>query len=351
MGVAIFIFGQAILALLLFVGIIWGALKLIDKSARPDANGPAHMLILALGALTFVGSLVMGGQLKSGGTTVTASNWEKRYCSNAGEEIYKTVENVRGVYYQQPGVVHSGSRFHENDGDHRAYLERPARLYDFYEVKRNPNELVERHEVINRKILSKRQDAPTARYAFTWSPISTEQDSKAGVHGQELEVFDRETGEVLGRRVLYYYAPLHQSQPHGMPVPVCPEAQLQPDIRYIDGQIRDSYQFVSRVLKPPAPSPEERARLYDLFKGSGSRSKKCLGYAWIGDGVKPGELTLSRIGQDLHIKIAATGDSLTCRDHFFSAPSPSRFAPLRFADGGVITAEEFREFFPHAGPR
>jgi hypothetical protein len=351
MGVLIFIIVQSILALALFAGIIYGAVKFIDQTARPEAKDQATVIVFALGGLTCIGSLIMAFQFTGTSATITTLNWEKHYCDNASEIIYKTVENVRGVYYLPPNIGHDGNRFHQNDGDHRAYLARPGRLYEFFEVRRNPSELVEHFEVNDNKVVSKRQDAPTARYAFTWSPITTEQDSKVGVYGEELEVFDRETGEVLGRRTLFYYAPAHQSQPYGMPIPVCPQTPLKPDIGFVNGQPQDSYQFVSRILKPPALSPEDRARIYDLFKGSGNRSKRCIGYAWIGDGVKPEELAFSRTGQDLHIKIAATGDSLTCREYFFSGSSSSKYAPLRFADGSAITTEEFRNHFPPTSTR
>lgn len=341
MGIAIIIYGQVILTLVLFLGVVIGGCKLIGFAARPGTASVASSIVIVLGVMTLLGSAVLGNQLKNGGSTLTASNWENRYCGTAGEEIFKTVDNVRGVYYRPPSNAHSYSRFHENDGDPRAYLSRPDRAYDFFEVKRNPNELLERHELKDAKIAFSRQDLPTARYAFTWSPITSRQEIQAGVRGEELEVFDRETGEVLGRRVLFAYAPSSGSQPLGTPLPVCPRSILGPELGFLDGQPRDSYKFVAKILKPPVRAGGSEAADYDLYRGSGYQRKSCVGYIRIGREISPSDLSFQQIGHDLHIKIRSTEDVLNCEMKASAARGPDPYAPFKFADGHVMPSRDF----------
>jgi hypothetical protein len=108
---------------------------------------------------------------------------------------------------------------------------------------------------------------------------------------------------------------------------------------YIDGQPRDSYHFVSRVLKPPALSPQEYARLYDLFPGSGSRTKQCvIGFVRVGEGVKLEDLMFEKRGEDLAVWIAATGDSLVCKRYFFSSAGGSdKSYRIRSADSWLLS--------------
>lgn len=339
MGIAVWLVGQAVVGLVLMIAIGVGGYMFIGRAGRPEARDTGQLLVLALMGAVAVGAFMWGVQLDSR-DRASSWSWEERYCGEAGEVIFRTVDNVRGVYYEQPSSQMSGGRFHSGDGTAKAYVDPPERRYEFVESRRSADALLERHELNDGKIVASRHDAPSARYGFTWTQIGSIKDANAGVHGEEMEVFDIQTREVLARRVLYYYEPRGgRSTGYGVPVSVCPPLPVAPG--YIDGQPRDSYHFVSRVLKPPALSPEEYARLYDLFPGSGSRTKQCvIGFVRVGEGVKPEDLRFERQGKNLAVWIAATGDSVVCKEYFFSLSSEGgsdKSHRIRSADGWLIS--------------
>ncbi|MCC6209997.1 MAG: hypothetical protein IT513_03025 [Burkholderiales bacterium] len=322
-----------------------GGSFLLRKIARPEALDTSLALVWILMCAVVVAAFAWGSQLETG-SGPTLAGWEQRYCGeDAGESIYRSVENINGVFYLAPALGARHGHFHTDDGRAEKFLRRPDRRYDFLEVRMAADRLVERHELKDGKIASTRTDVPTARYAFTWTPLESMEEANAGIYGEELEVFDRETREVLGRRVLYYRDPSRRgTAAYGAPMPVCPQGILATDPTYIDGQPRDSYDFVSRVLKPVALTAEENAKFFDLRRGGGRRSKQCVGgYVWIGEGIEPKDLSFARQGKDLTITISdGSGDELRCQDYFFSETGGSRSYRLRFAGRALISEEELR---------
>jgi hypothetical protein len=342
MGIAILVVGQALFGIACIVGIGVGGYLLLGRLARPEARDTGQLMVWALMGATVIASFVWGFQLETRNSQTF--DWEKRYCAGeAGETIYRSVENVNGVFYLAPTLDPVHGHFHSEDGRPDSFLRRPERRYNFLEARIAADQLVQRHELKDGKTISIRADAPTARYAFTWTPLESIEESNAGIHGEELEVFDRETREVLGRRVLYYRDSQHRATAYGAPLPVCPQGILRTDPAYIDGQPRDSYDFVARVLKPVALTPDESAKFFDLRRGGGRRSKECVGgYVWIGEGIRPEDLSFEQRGQDLIMIVTGTRDELWCGSYFFSSGGGSRSYRLRFADGGLMTDEELR---------
>lgn len=337
------VIAQALFGIACIVGIGVGGFYLVGRLARSGARESGQLLVFALMGAVAIAAFVWGFQLETrrGAGTI---DWEKRYCAgDAGEKIYRTVEDVKGVFYLAPLLDPAHGHFHSDDGRPESFLRRPGRRYDFVEARTAAGQLVERHELRDGKTVSTRTDSPTARYAFTWTPLASIEEANAGIHGEELEVFDRETRDVLGRRVLYYRDSKRQAAAYGAPLPVCPQGILPTDPAYIDGQPRDSYDFVSRVVKPPALTAEESTKYFDLRRGGGRRSKECVGgYVWIGEGIKPEDLSFAQRGRDLIMIITGTRDELWCGSYFFSGGGGSKSYRLRFADGGLISEEELR---------
>lgn len=342
MGIAIAIIGYTVVGIACLIGIAVGGYWLLGRVARPEARDTAQLLVWALMAVVAVTAFAWGIQMEAR-TSEPWQSWEARYCGEAGETIYRTVENVTGVFYEAPAQRPTGGHFHSDETRPEKYLGRPERRYDFFEARFGTEALVQRHEFADGKIVSSRRDAPTARYAFTWTPLESIEAGNTGVHGEELEIYDRETREVLARRVLYYnQSPQRSAAAYGMPLPVCPQVKLRTDPAYIDNQPRDSYDFVARVLKPPALKPED-AHHFSLMRGGGRRVKECVGgYVWIGEGLAPKDLSFEQQGQDLLMTVTGTGDALLCKSYFFSSGGPGKEYRIRFADGGLISGEELR---------
>ena len=165
---------------------------------------------------------------------------------------------------------------------------------------------------------------------------------KDGVAGEELEIYDRETREVLARRIFYYYQSSRRQVAYGAPIPVCPQIKLPKDPAYIGGQPRNSYEFVARVLKPPSAWPDD-ARDFALVRGGGRQVKECAGgYVWIGPGLAATDLAFARQDQNLIVTVAGSSDSLLCRGYFSSGGGPGMAYRLRFFDSGPFSDDELR---------
>ncbi len=254
MGIAIaFVFVTIVGVALLAVGGA-GAFAIVGRFARPEVRGVARCLVIAVMMTALLFAALLGPQIagQAGVTSAVAPTelWRQR-CEEAGETIYRTIENVPGIYYEAYSLAwgRPGGRFHSDEGRPELFLRRADGVgYDFVENRSRSDSLVERYLYRDGKLVVSRHDAPSARYGYTWNSLNSFEEADSGIYGEEIEIFDVVTREVLARRVLYYYDPKAKPVPHGQPVPICPE--LPHSRRYVDGQPRDSYDFVSRVLKP-----------------------------------------------------------------------------------------------------
>lgn len=140
--------------------------------------------------------------------------------AEAGEFIYKTVENVEGVYQVRPLTRNEdqnndlfviedpyGIDYPSSEMTARNFLMRNR--YRFFETpiqknmieKKMPN-TVERFFFSSDQKTMQRQysELPKSRYGFTWRGIQRPHDRELGIAGGELIVLDLETNEILAIR-------------------------------------------------------------------------------------------------------------------------------------------------------
>jgi hypothetical protein len=157
--------------------------------------------------------------------SMTPQEYFNHLCkTEAGEFIYKTVENVEGIYQMRPRELATGNKYQE----HLYALEDPfgyrdweakyperffvgPSMYQFFEVPvssipdpkgigaqvkrysgydgKNPNTMIE-EDVLDRK----------SRYGYLWRGVTRQHDREFGIAGGELILLDLRTNEVLGVR-------------------------------------------------------------------------------------------------------------------------------------------------------
>ena len=151
--------------------------------------------------------------------------------TEAGEFIYKTVENVEGLYMMRPSMrtLYGNNHLYalENpygrsagSNEQEIWFVRPSR-YLFLETIRVPRNEPERQEVPssvltepdsnakyaryfgydgkNRETMRKVYDADLrSRYGYTWRGITRPHDRELGIAGGELIIVDLQTQEILG---------------------------------------------------------------------------------------------------------------------------------------------------------
>lgn len=290
----------------------------------------------------------------------------KSVCTEAGERILRTVADVEGVYVKAPprDADEPFGRFHENEylphawmsprtGRHYSLLERDAlrapgkidqRRYEIVPQGRGPAKVNEPYQQIER---------PSAKYSVSWRTLGERADRTRGLYGDETTVFEVATGQVLAVRRFYYYA----VQPHVVDeegralwspnwrsripefVKPCGNYRPREDHGYIDLRPRDSYEFVSRVLKPKVISDEAALGIFDLAHGSGRKEGGCM-VASFGPRISPENVEFVRMDDHgLKIAVRGTGDSLYCPT-FYQPGGYAKKALYRFYDGRVWSSAE-----------
>jgi len=199
-------------------------------------------------------------------------------CENyAGEFIYRTVENVEGLFQMRPrdprdyfdrlryddipedpfGHTNSGaqspwSMFVRPPKRNFQYLEsimgpfsgeQPTRRYKIFVEK--PISTGEKYWVYRKESDSeygslysaKQSSTLESKYGFTWQEVRSRWDRFFGVWGGELIVKELATNEVLGTRRGYFLYPDYSKK-----AGICPK----------DKHDSITYYFVSKVLIPPA---------------------------------------------------------------------------------------------------
>ena len=187
--------------------------------------------------------------------------------TEAGEFIYKTVENVEGIYQMRPRELAIDNKYQE----HLYALEDPfgyrdweakyperffvgPSMYQFFEVPmsfgsmakatevqikrysgydgKNRNTMVE-EGVFDRK----------SRYGYIWRGIQSPRDRELGIAGGELIVLDLQTNEVLAVRRGFIRSGNVRNLTGiwWLSAPVCPKDA---------GRLFYTSEFISRVLKP-----------------------------------------------------------------------------------------------------
>ncbi len=225
-------------------------------------------------------------------------------CKNAGEKIYRTADDVKGVYLLKirPAGTNYGDQFklddpygHDSGGDlyilnflRGFYHQRtgstvpgaPARLgYLYVEAVDSANGVRYRYTprveepwqtdkaylqgylrfVFDKAVAT--GDAP--RYGITYDDISTHEDREHWIAGSSLKVLDLKTNEVIAERVGYMIDDLQGSQAGGRSPwllaanHACPGFQFNPlkplTLNYGGGasaQPGQTLTFIEKVIKP-----------------------------------------------------------------------------------------------------
>ena len=227
--------------------------------------------------------------------------WQER-CKTAGEKIYRTVENVEGVYLMKlrPQGINFGDQFRLDDPYGRdlsgeGYIETFIR--DSFAMMRTPNPRPEwpprvgysyieaqdptdgqryrytgrveqpwltnknYSEGYKRFVLDKRMITDTtARYGVTYDDISTREEREYWIAGSSLKVIDLQTNEVMAERIGYMVDWAQGSRAGGRSPWLFAADNACPDFhRFINpvvitkGSSNQSWQtldFVEKVLKP-----------------------------------------------------------------------------------------------------
>jgi hypothetical protein len=217
---------------------------------------------------------------------MTSEQYFDHLCkTEAGEFIYKTVENVEGLYMMRPRREATDDELshlyaledpygHENGeavrGEYKfvssnryLYLERPAQPpRSLSSARPSSRDGVEesklagyerftgydsRHlESMHKTIVENLKSL----YGFTWRGISRPHDRELGIAGGELIVLDLETNEVLGVRRGFIRSGMIRNNVTGI---WWLSGQACPVYGYRGGRNKDfdfTYWFVGKVLKP-----------------------------------------------------------------------------------------------------
>ncbi|MEX5215733.1 MAG: hypothetical protein NW703_16420 [Nitrospiraceae bacterium] len=216
---------------------------------------------------------------------MTPEQYFEHLCkAEAGEFIYKTVENVEGLYMMRPrkeatddelshlyaledpyGHTNGEATMGEYDfvsPDRYSYLERPTQSPRSGEItRRHGGDRTDQHKqegyerftgYDSRHLESmKRESAKSlrSRYGFTWRGITRPHERELGIVGGELIVVDLETKEVLGVRRGYIRSGNSKNQTGIWWL----TGQSCPTYGYRGGRNKDfdlSYWFIGKVLKP-----------------------------------------------------------------------------------------------------
>jgi hypothetical protein len=195
-------------------------------------------------------------------------------CKDAGEKIYEVADNVEGIYIHVRDNT-AGKAFgyyHEKDRLSSTYLSpKRGRNYRFWEMDELEKAGVINHHRIeaypagkpgDQMIELKQVTFPQAVYGMSWKGLTSTEDQRQGLYGDELKIFDVKTGRALAVRTLYFYAITNTTiDASGDTLPVqggqkpyrfatCPNYNPGLDDAYPDLRPRDSYRFVSKVLRP-----------------------------------------------------------------------------------------------------
>jgi hypothetical protein len=219
--------------------------------------------------------------------------WQER-CKTAGDKIYKTVDNVEGVYLMKlrPNGVNYGDQFKLDDpygsdllgdgylasllrGSYEANLRSsdkspPPSMGYLYVEAQDPKDgqryrytgRVEEPWQTNKsyfkgytRFVLDKVPAPVnlPRYGVTYDDISTREEREYWIAGSSLKVIDLQTNEVLAERIGYMVDWAQGSQVGGRSPWLFAADNACPEFASRHGasaQSRQTQRFVEKVLKP-----------------------------------------------------------------------------------------------------
>lgn len=200
---------------------------------------------------------------------MTSKQYFEALCqAEAGEFIYKTVENVEGVYQVRPRANESTAAFEDRyviedpygytsfeskKADH-LFINPPWKTFRFFEryeftPETSEAKLIQRSGYLQDKQPMKVEEVGVlkSRYGFTWRGIKRPHDREMAIAGGELAVIDLQTGEILGIRRGFTMSGNVVNSPTRINWEfsgACPSYQVQ------NKDYDFTYWFVAKVLKP-----------------------------------------------------------------------------------------------------
>jgi hypothetical protein len=193
---------------------------------------------------------------------MTPEQYFEHLCkTEAGEFIFKTVENVEGLYMMRPRKRASDDELshlyaledpygHENwEATHPARIFVRPKAYSFFEVPLDgANSNYVRYSGFDdrdpRSMKEEKAGTLQSRFGYTWRGITRPHDRELGIAGGELLVLDLQSKEVLAVRRAYIRSGDVRSKLTGiwwMGGHVCSVNSTR---------LYRTYEFISHVLKP-----------------------------------------------------------------------------------------------------
>lgn len=258
-------------------------------------------------------------------------------CKDAGESIFRTAQNVRGLLVEtdpESARARPQKYLHEDDGRQYSWLDPYAGRHFRYVEVQNSRGLVRfdikssRSETLpSPKTVKTKRDSPSARFGLRYESILSDEERRQGLFGDRTEIYDRKSGTILARRVVYYFAiddavrlpsgerlrsPERRRHNTGY-IATCLNSGLTPSKRYKNGRPRNSSSFALRVISPPKYSKAELSQRYHLYVGSGLVKQKKCRTILIGPTVGIDNIILT--GRQLApiVAIEDTNDMLICK--------------------------------------
>jgi uncharacterized protein DUF4124 len=288
-------------------------------------------------------------------------------CKGAGEKIYKTATNVEGIFLNRPltdpdsprrqfknNILHQKSTGSINSAYVSPRTGRLYRQFEYYDKRKKAYSTLKITSISKGKRIADVKTSitgasePQSRFEVSYEHLTTKEDHSQGLYGDRTWIVDRETGDLMAERIVYYftvqnatamkdgtglrrpgkYSKYEKSKPYFFPC-----KNYVPRItRFEEEHPVDEYEFVSRVLEPVPFTQQENIFLYDFAIGGGLRSKECVGMQSLGPGINPSDLVVERVNDDLKLSLKGKVDTFTCR-YFFVGPHWS--LKLLFSDGGM----------------
>ena len=309
----------------------WSRQEAADKAKKALGFTLAGTLI---GAIAWV-------PLVNRGVEAASKNAVSDYCRDAREEIYRTVQDVDGLYVGNP-QLRQGGEYHYGDTSAFAYLQKPDRLYRFLEVGGyGERSGIQRYDAGDNFLSPTRTSEIAARYAMTWIGLQSIEEGNRGIFGDLTLIYDRQTGEILARREFYYSVESisgpgsGRTRLHPCPNVRLPEDKSEPRFRKLD-----SYDFVSRVLVPPAMNAAETTAAYDIAPGRGHTEGLCSSGTKAAPGVMRDDIVATRFASDLRLALRGRDDLLVCKNFYLFMDEYADRAVL-LADGTRIPYAKF----------
>ena len=194
-----------------------------------------------------------------------SAEYFKALCeAEAGEFIFKTVENVDGVFdlrprqpvrnyeYEHLFVMEDPYGYVDGEAQRAPFKYVHPERYTYYERPTATGGKVQRFYGYNGRTLDTLKtevvERRSARYGFTWRSISRPQDRELGIAGGELLVLDLDTNELLGFRRGFAFTHVSAANrgANWEFTPTCPRYE------YRGGRSKDfdfSFWFIGKVLR------------------------------------------------------------------------------------------------------